>query len=57
VIQEKASIAGQTPEEFTKTWLSMASIKELIDPQQLADLIAFVASPLGTNNIWAGSER
>lgn len=47
VIQEKASIAGQTPEEFTKTWLSMASIKELIDPQQLADLIAFVASPLG----------
>lgn len=47
VIEEKASIAGQTPEEFTKTWLSMASIKELIDPQQLADLIAFVASPLG----------
>ena len=47
VIQEKANIAGQTPEEFTKTWLSMASIKELIDPQQLADLIAFVASPLG----------
>jgi enoyl-[acyl-carrier-protein] reductase (NADH) len=25
----------------------MASIKELIDPQQLADLIAFIVSPLG----------
>ena len=47
VIQEKANIAGQTAEEFTKTWLSMASIKELIDPQQLADLIAFIVSPLG----------
>jgi NAD(P)-dependent dehydrogenase (short-subunit alcohol dehydrogenase family) len=47
VISEKAKIAGKTFEEFTQTWLSMASIKELIDPQQIADLIAFIVSPLG----------
>ena len=47
VIKEKANAAGQTSETFTKTWLSMASIKELVDPRQLADLIAFIASPLG----------
>jgi len=47
VIREKAAIAGQTEAEFTSSWLSMASIRELIDPQQLADLIAFIASPLG----------
>jgi NAD(P)-dependent dehydrogenase (short-subunit alcohol dehydrogenase family) len=49
VIQEKANANGQTAEDFTKTWLSMASIKELIDPRQLADLVAFVASPLGSS--------
>jgi len=47
VISEKAKIAGKTFEEFTQTWLSMASIKELIDPQQIADLTAFIVSPLG----------
>ena len=47
VIREKANAKGQTSEDFTKTWLSLASIKELIDPSQLADLVAFVASPLG----------
>jgi len=46
VIEEKAELAGQTPEEFTNTWLSHASIKELIDPQQLADMMVFLASPL-----------
>ena len=47
VIKEKANANGETAEDFTKTWLSMASIKELIDPKQLADLVAFIASPLG----------
>ena len=47
VIEEKSKLSGQSTEEFTATWLSMASVKELIDPAQLADLIAFIASPLG----------
>ena len=33
-------------EELTMEWLSHASIKELIDPQQLADMMVFLASPL-----------
>ena len=47
VIREKAELAGKSEEELTMEWLSHASIKELIDPQQLADMMVFLASPLG----------
>ena len=45
VIQEKAQLAGKTFEDIKSAWLAMASIKELIDPQQLADMMVFLASP------------
>ena len=45
VIEEKAELAGKTFEELKMNWLSHASIKELIDPQQLADMMVFLASP------------
>jgi NAD(P)-dependent dehydrogenase (short-subunit alcohol dehydrogenase family) len=45
VIQEKAQLAGKTFEEIKSAWLAMASIQELIDPQQLADMMVFLASP------------
>ena len=45
VISEKAQLAGKTVEEMTSTWLALASIKELIDPQQLADMMVLLASP------------
>jgi len=45
VIEEKAQLAGKTFEELKMNWLSHASIKELIDPQQLADMMVFLASP------------
>ena len=30
---------------MTTTWLALASVKELIDPQQLADMMVLLASP------------
>jgi NAD(P)-dependent dehydrogenase (short-subunit alcohol dehydrogenase family) len=47
VIEAKARIANKTPEEVQTAWLSLASIKELIQPEQLADLIVFLASSRG----------
>ncbi len=46
VIEEKAQLAGKTFEELKMGWLAHASIKELIDPQQLADMMVFLASPV-----------
>jgi NAD(P)-dependent dehydrogenase (short-subunit alcohol dehydrogenase family) len=45
VIEEKAQLAGKTFDELKMNWLSHASIKELINPQQLADMMVFLASP------------
>ncbi len=47
VIEAKARIANKSPEEVQTAWLSLASIKELIQPEQLADLIVFLASSRG----------
>ncbi|MBL8535687.1 MAG: SDR family oxidoreductase [Betaproteobacteria bacterium] len=45
VIEAKAQIAGKSPTEVKDAWLAHASIKELIQPDQLADMILFLASP------------
>lgn len=47
VIDAKAQVAGRTSEEILTTWLANASLKELIQPEQLADLAVFLASPRG----------
>jgi NAD(P)-dependent dehydrogenase (short-subunit alcohol dehydrogenase family) len=47
VIEAKAQVAGKTPQEVQEAWLAHASIKELIQPGQLADLALFLASPRG----------
>lgn len=47
VIEAKAQIAGKTPKEIEDAWLAHASLKELIQPDQLADTIVFLASPRG----------
>jgi NAD(P)-dependent dehydrogenase (short-subunit alcohol dehydrogenase family) len=47
VFEAKARARGITPEEQLKLALQQASIKELVQPQQLADMIVFLASPLG----------
>jgi NAD(P)-dependent dehydrogenase (short-subunit alcohol dehydrogenase family) len=44
VIEAKAQIAGKTPQEIETAWLAHASIKEIIQPEQLADMIVFLAS-------------
>lgn len=44
VIEAKAQVAGKTPAEVQSAWLAHASIKELIQPEQLADMILFLAS-------------
>jgi NAD(P)-dependent dehydrogenase (short-subunit alcohol dehydrogenase family) len=46
VFEAKARERGVSPDEQQRHALSQASIKELIDPQQLADMIVFLASPL-----------
>jgi NAD(P)-dependent dehydrogenase (short-subunit alcohol dehydrogenase family) len=47
VIEAKAKIAGKSPGEIEDTWLAKASIREMIQPEQLADMILFLASPRG----------
>lgn len=47
VIEAKAQVAGKTAQEIETTWLAQASIKEFIQPEQLADLALFIASPRG----------
>jgi NAD(P)-dependent dehydrogenase (short-subunit alcohol dehydrogenase family) len=47
VLTAKAQAKGITYEEMEKLALSFTSLKEYVTPQQLADLVAFVASPRG----------
>ena len=46
VFEAKAKERGITPDEQLRLALGQASIKETIKPQQLADMIVFLASPL-----------
>lgn len=47
VIEAKAKIAGKPAKEIEDTWLAKASIREMIQPEQLADMILFLASKRG----------
>jgi enoyl-[acyl-carrier-protein] reductase (NADH) len=47
VIEAKAQIAGKSAREVQDAWLAKASIREMIQPEQLADMIVFLASPHG----------
>lgn len=47
VIEAKAKIAGKSASEVQDEWLTKASIREMIQPEQLADMILFLASTRG----------
>lgn len=47
VIEAKAKIAGKSATEVQNEWLAKASIREMIQPEQLADMILFLASTRG----------
>ena len=47
VLTAKAEAKGITYEEMEELALSFTSLKEYVTPRQLADLVVFVASPLG----------
>lgn len=47
VIDAKAASLGRSYEEVETEWLAMASIAEMVTPEQLADMILFLASPRG----------
>jgi NAD(P)-dependent dehydrogenase (short-subunit alcohol dehydrogenase family) len=47
VLTAKAEARGISFEEMEKLALSFTSVKEYVSPQQLADLVTFVASPRG----------
>lgn len=47
VIEAKAKIAGKSAAEMQDEWLAKASIREMIQPEQLADMMLFLASPRG----------
>ena len=47
VLGAKAEARAIPFEEMEKLALSLTSLKEYVTPQQLADLVAFVASPRG----------
>jgi NAD(P)-dependent dehydrogenase (short-subunit alcohol dehydrogenase family) len=46
VFEAKAKERGVSREEMQRIALAQASIKELIQPEQLADMIVYLASPL-----------
>lgn len=47
VIAAKAKIAGRPASQVQDEWLAKASIKEMIQPEQLADMMLFLASTRG----------
>jgi NAD(P)-dependent dehydrogenase (short-subunit alcohol dehydrogenase family) len=47
VFEAKAQIAGKTMHEIKAASLANASIKEMIQPEQLADMMLLLASPRG----------
>ena len=47
VIEAKAKIAVRAASEVQDEWLAKASIREMIQPEQLADMILFLASTRG----------
>jgi NAD(P)-dependent dehydrogenase (short-subunit alcohol dehydrogenase family) len=47
VIEAKAKIAGKPASEVQDEWLAKASIREMIQPEQLADMMLFLASTRG----------
>ena len=47
MFDDKAKARGVSPEEQLGLALRQASIKDLVQPQQLADMIVFLASPRG----------
>lgn len=47
VIEAKAKIAGRSAADVQNEWLAKASIREMIQPEQLADMMLFLASTRG----------
>ncbi len=47
VIEAKAKSLGRSFAEVETEWLALASIQEMITPEQIADMIVFLASPRG----------
>lgn len=47
VFEAKAQVAGKSMVEIKTASMSLASIKEMIMPEQLADMMVFLASPRG----------
>ena len=47
VFEAKAKARGVSPKEMQRMALAQASIKEMIQPEQLADMIVYLASPRG----------
>lgn len=45
VIAEKAAALGKSEEDFTREWLAMGSVPEMVTPDQIADQITYLASP------------
>lgn len=44
MIEEKARLAGISPEEQAKKYLALASIKSFPEPEEIADMIVFLSS-------------
>lgn len=47
VLGANAAAQGRSPEEVERQWLAHASIKRLLKPEEVADMIAYLASPRG----------
>jgi NAD(P)-dependent dehydrogenase (short-subunit alcohol dehydrogenase family) len=45
VIQRQAESLGITPEEVEKRWAGMNLIRRIVTAEQIADVVAFLASP------------
>jgi len=47
LVDNMAKAGGKTIKQVESEWMALASVKEMISPEQLADMVLFLASPRG----------
>ena len=49
IIRQRAAELGQTPEKVERTYTEAMALKRFVEPEQVADAVAYLASPAGDN--------
>src|SRR5262249_45182567 len=49
IIRQRAAELGQTPEQVEPTYLDTMALKPFVEPEDVAAMVAYLASPAGDN--------